>query len=49
MERVLPVHSYTVPNLPRKRGAIKKVQIKKNPRTADLRKSNKKSVTYGKI
>jgi hypothetical protein len=40
--RAMTVHSYTAPNLPRKNGAITKGQIKKNLRTADLRKSNNK-------
>jgi hypothetical protein len=39
MERALSVHSYTANNLPRKKKrAIMKGQIKKNLRTADLRK-----------
>jgi len=35
MERAMSVHSYTAPNLLRKKGAIMKGQIKKNLRTAD--------------
>jgi hypothetical protein len=48
LERPLLVPLYTAPNLLRKNGAIMKGQIKKDRRTVDLRKSNKKLLSTKK-